>query len=75
MNEVNKEKPILSLKCFRCGHDVEWSGTETNKEVFGDTYRDTDFSQVNFYHCPYCGADYEVYDVSKSERKDYPAWK
>lgn len=69
------EQGKIKLQCFRCGHEVEWSGTETGREVFENTYRNSDFSAVNFYHCPYCGADYEVYDVAESERKNYPQWK
>lgn len=61
--------------CFRCGHEVIWDSTEMACNVYDDTYRPTDFAEINFYHCPHCGVSYEVCDPPEDERKDYPAWQ
>ena len=62
------------MNCFRCGAEVIWQGDSMLSDV-SPFHENDDEAIVSSYHCPNCGADYEVYDCPKEERSKYNHWK
>ena len=59
---------------MRCKHDLILEGNFMLSEVYGEELEEADDAMVTYAHCPYCGAKYELTDVSENEKKDYPYW-
>lgn len=67
------KKDAAKNYCFICGHEVIWNSTFDAHDV-SDDYDENDPAMCNYYHCPNCGADYEVIDPPQNERNTYPFW-
>ena len=61
-------------RCMRCRHNLILENNFMLSDINGEILSDEDDSMVTYAHCPYCGARYELYDVSESEKKNYPYW-
>ena len=55
---------------MRCRHDLILENNFMLSDINGEILSDEDDSMVTYAHCPYCGARYELYDVSESEKKN-----
>ena len=44
-------------------------------EINCEELSEDDDAMVTYAHCPYCGAKYELTDVSENEKKNYPYWR
>lgn len=62
------------MNCFRCGAELAWQNDEMLCDV-SSFHEDDDEAVVSFYHCPKCGASYEIADCPKEERPNYEYWK
>ena len=60
-------------RCIRCGHDLIIGSNFMRSDLEGDIDPDDD-AMITYATCPYCGAQYELTDVSENEKKDYPYW-
>lgn len=49
-------------KCFICGEEVIWES-----DFDSDDYGYEEQGIIHNYHCPKCGADYEVFEKFNAE--------
>lgn len=61
-------------KCMRCGHDLIIGGNFMLSEINEEELSEEDDTMVTTASCPYCGANYDLYDTPLSERNNYPYW-
>jgi DNA-directed RNA polymerase subunit RPC12/RpoP len=61
-------------KCMRCNHDLILESNFMLSEINCEELSEDDDAMVTYAHCPYCGAKYELTDVSENEKKNYPYW-
>ena len=62
-------------RCMRCNHELIIGGNFMLSEVVGEELAEDDDAMVTNCSCPYCGAQYEIYDTPENEKKNYPYWK
>lgn len=59
---------------MRCEHEIILEGNFMLSEINGEMLSEDDDVMVTHAYCPYCGAKYDLYDVSETEKKNYPYW-
>jgi len=55
------------LKCVRCLHELEL--------VESVDFEDDETGITHYFHCPYCGADFEITEPTEEQKKEYDFWK
>jgi hypothetical protein len=54
--------------CIFCGAKMVWAGNGQCCE-HGD-YDDSDDAVINYYQCPKCGRNYEIWDPPQEKREE-----
>lgn len=60
-------------RCFQCGHVLCWDNSECAQDI--DPSIEDEDRTYNFYHCPHCGAAYDMLDCEEEERANYDFYK
>ena len=58
---------------MRCGHDLIIGGNFMLSDWL-DNLTNNEDAMVTNYHCPHCGASYEITDTPECEKENYPYW-
>ena len=61
----NKTENLIP-KCFYCNTPLIWQTDEMAPGLYEDAGVD---DVIQFYHCPICNADYEVYIKTSTNKK------
>ena len=58
------------FKCFYCGENLKWNSTVMASDIYGEYFEDT-VAKINYFTCPKCGRDYEIFDPTEEDRDTY----
>lgn len=63
---MDKETEDLIPKCFYCHTPLIWQTDEMAQDLYEDAGAD---DLIQFYNCPNCNADYDVYIKTSTNEK------
>ena len=72
MNRPVKED--CRLYCPQCGYELRWDDTVDRGDIAPDGVPEDDYTTIDYWHCPNCGANIEIWQALESEKCLYPFW-